>query len=127
MNTPTVLCFNLSKGVEATLHALCASLGIALKPIDGALYTQPLCVLAGIPASRPSEHIGRIPFDDPMLVMCGLDEATFDLFLQALRFSGIPRIDLKAVLTPTNMTWNAVQLHEELCRERDAMRRMRGQ
>ena len=125
-NTPRVLCFNLSEGSEAALNALCASMGIALISISDAQCAQPLGTLAGLPGGTAPAHTGKLPFDEPMLVLCGMDEPTFDLFLRAFRFSGIPRIDLKAVLTPTNMAWNAVQLRDELCRERDAIQRQRG-
>ena len=32
-------------------------------------------------------------------------------------------VALKAVLTETNAGWDSVRLHEELCRERDALSR----
>ena len=60
-----------------------------------------------------------------MLVMCNLDEPRFKAFLAALRSTGMPSIPLKAVLTPTNVAWNAFQLHEELSREHEAMRHRR--
>ena len=43
-------------------------------------------------------------------------------FSSALRTLGLG-VRLKAVLTPTNVGWNACQLYAELCREREAFRR----
>jgi len=40
-----------------------------------------------------------------------------------MNIPGLPSIPLKAVLTPSNMKWTAVQLHNELKNEHEAFRR----
>lgn len=55
-----------------------------------------------------------------LLVMCGLKNNRIDRLLQALRTAGLV-IPHKAVLTQTNLNWNAFQLAHELERERRAM------
>ena len=86
----------------------------------GGLISLPAYLLAGLPIPEAEAAAGD-GFQDAMLVMCGLDEQRFDTFLKALRASALPRIPLKAVLTPYNALWSAVQLHAELRREHESM------
>ena len=119
----TVLTFNLPVDVHARIRGLAVALGIRVKAVPPERFALPLGALLGIPtgpAGVPKEAGG---FSDPMLLMCNLDEAQFNRFLQMLRGPGLPRIPLKAVLTPHNVGWNALQLHDELAREHAAMGR----
>ena len=52
---------------------------------------------------------------------CGLGQALLNQVLEVIRLAKLPPIPLKAVLTDTNQTWNTLQLHEELLREREAI------
>ena len=65
-------------------------------------------------------------FSDPMLVFCGLSQGKLDQLLTAMGRSGLPRITLKAMLTPTNAGWTSQQLWTELRREHAAMEAQRG-
>lgn len=121
MGIPMILAFNLDARATAVLQKLCDALKLRLKVVPKEGFSLPLGAMVGIPVS--ASPAASENFDEPMLVMCNLDEAQFNGFLQALRLSAIPRIDLKAVLTPTNVAWNACQLYAELCRERDAFRK----
>ena len=119
----TVLTFNLPDDVHARIDSLAATLDIRVVAVAPERFALPLGALLGIPtgpAGVPKEAGG---FSDPMLLMCNLDEAQFNRFLQMLRGPGLPRIPLKAMLTPHNVSWNAVQLHDELAREHAAMGR----
>ena len=120
-----ILAFNLQDAALDTLRKLCTALDLRCKPVPAEGFAMPLGAMVGIPISGIPSPVPGGNFTEPMLVMCNLNETQFDAFLQALRFSSIPRIDLKAVLTPINVAWNACQLHDELCRERDAIRRQR--
>lgn len=117
----TVLTFNLPVDVHARIRGLAVALGIRVKAVPPESFATPLGAMLGIPAApadAPAEVGG---FSDPMLLMCNLNEAQFNHFLQMLRGPGLPRIPLKAVLTPHNVGWNALQLHDELAREHEAM------
>lgn len=46
-----------------------------------------------------------------------------DQLLAFFRERQLSPVALKAVLTPVNCHWNSLKLHEELLKERDAMRR----
>ena len=61
-------------------------------------------------------------FGEEMLVICNLTDAQMDQMLAYFRKEGI-RIALKAALTPTNMSWSSIELHDELVREHEAVQR----
>ena len=123
MGAPTILAFNLDAAALSGMSQLCAALGLRCKAVPKEGFTLPLGAMLGMPVSAPSALMVGNNFDEAMLVMCGLDEAQFNAFLDALRSAPLPRVGLKAVLTPTNVGWNACQLYDELCREREAFRR----
>ena len=54
--------------------------------------------------------------------MHGFSSEGVDSVLKLLRENQI-RIDLKAVTTPTNLSWTALQMFAELQREREAFRK----
>ena len=65
-------------------------------------------------------------FGDEMLVLVNCTGPLLDRFLQGFRRNKIPAVYLKAVLTPTNRTWNSVALHGELVKERQAIAQGQG-
>ena len=125
MARPLLLTYNLKPGTVAGLDRICRDLGIRVRRIDRDEYALPIGALAGIPVVRPSnaEAAAAPPFDDEMLVMCHMMSNELDAFLQGMRDEGIPRIPLKAVLTPSNITWTSRQLRDELAREHEAFRK----
>ena len=125
MARPLLLTYNLKPGTTAGLDKVCRDLGIRVRGVKRDEYALPIGALAGIPVARPSnaEAAAVPPFDDEMLVMCHMLSDRLDAFVQGMRDLGIPRIALKAVLTPSNVAWNSVQLRDELAREHAAMSR----
>jgi len=125
MAEPLLLTYNLNSLTAEGVKALCRRQGIRFREVAPAEYALPIGALAGIPVAA-----GGMPsadaFDEPMLVMCHMLSDQLDAFLAGLRESGLPRIPLKAVLTPTNVAWNSVALHEELAREHAALRARPG-
>ena len=120
MAQPLVLIYNLEAPVEARLTALCERQGITVRRVNPWEYGMPIGALAGIPVGRSAAPAMGASFSDPMLVMCHMLSPQLDAFLQGMRGEGIPRIALKAVLTPSNVTWSSVQLRGELMREHEA-------
>ena len=122
MAQPILLACNISPASAATLAALCERLGMRYRPVTSLEYAVPIGALAGIPvAAKPAPSLGG--FSDPMLVMCHLLSPQLDAFLQGMRDEGIPRIALKAILTPSNVSWNSLELRSELAREHEAVTR----
>lgn len=127
MAKPLLLTYNLEPGTAAGLDKICRLLGIRVREIAREEYGLPIGALAGIPVTRPAGPEATVvpPFDSEMLVMCHMMSNELDAFLQAMRREGLPRIELKAVLTPVNVLWNSADLHSELAREHAAMQRRR--
>ena len=123
---PVILAFNLPDAALNPLRALCRTLGLRLAPVPRESFTLPLGRMAGFPAAAPAAPGAAPWFDEAMLVLCGLDDAGLDRFLSMLRALPVPPIPLKAVLTPTNAAWSALELHEALARERGAVWRARN-
>lgn len=123
---PTILAFNLSDAALAQLRGACGALGLRLKNVPKDGFPLPLGQMAGLPAAPAAAPAAEENFDDPMLVMCGLDDVALDRFLAALRALPMPPIPLKAVLTYTNAGWNALTLHQELAREHAALQGRRA-
>lgn len=59
---------------------------------------------------------------EPMMVMKIYSEQKLNQFLSGVRKEGIPRIDLKAILTEYNKGWDSFQLYEEIKKEHEAMK-----
>ena len=122
--TGTLLTFNLDANTDARLRAVCQRLDLRVRPVLPTEYGATIGALAGIPTVKAAPDAPRGTFKDPMMVICNLLSPQLDALLQGMREEGV-RIDLKCVLTPSNVGWNAFQLHGELAREHEAMRRSR--
>lgn len=97
-------------------------LGMRMRVVVPADYSKPVGYMAGIKElETDTEAYGGLAFENEMMVMAGLSSSRVDAVILALRKAGIGRIDYKAVLTPTNQTWSAVTLYEEIAREHEAM------
>lgn len=98
-------------------------MGIKIRSVRKEDYLQPVGALSGVAdISRTDAVYNGEGFDGEMLVICGLTDPQMDQMLAYFRREGI-RIPLKAALTPTNMHWNSLELHDELVREHEAVRR----
>lgn len=98
-------------------------MGIKIRSVRKEDYLQPVGALSGVAdISRTDAVYDGEGFDGEMLVICGLTDPQMDQMLAYFRREGI-RIPLKAALTPTNMHWNSLELHDELVREHEAVRR----
>ncbi len=71
-------------------------------------------------AKRTRKQQADIP--EAMMVFCDLGPGRLDQLLNTMRRTEFPPVLLKAVLTPTNRTWDSRQLWQELRREHEAMR-----
>ena len=126
MAQPTLLTYNIKPGAKAGLEGICRKLNIRLREVRRDEYALPIGALAGIPVKRVAGPAPVVPFDDEMLVMCHMLSDGLDAFLQAMREGGLPRIALKAVLTPVNVAWNSTELRDELAREHSIVTRGKG-
>lgn len=123
MAEPLLLTYNLKPMTADALNALCREQGIRVRPVRREEYALPIGLLAGIPARASGEASAAEPFDDEMLVMCHMLSHQLDAFLSGMRQRSLPRIALKAVLTPFNVVWTSARLRDDLAREHDEIKR----
>ena len=129
MATPIILAFNISPEKLGRMRMLCARVKTRLRTVSEGEYALTLGQLvAGEAAADKAIDSNNVnvedeSFTDEMLVISGLSGAQFNLFLQDFKRFGISPIQLKAMLTATNAEWTPVQLHKELCVEREAFAR----
>ena len=124
MAVETVLMYNCSGEQWAKLRQILLMLRVRIRPVEADQYGLTLEDLLGRSEEKaPVEE----EFSDPMLVFCNLPHEKLDHLLTAMGRAGLPRIALKAMLTPTNRTWTSQQLWTELRREHEAMQAQRQQ
>lgn len=104
------------------LQSALLPLHIRIQIIKREQYNQPLGFLAGMKEFSPVEgtYEGE-ELPDTMFLFCSLDSGRLDQVLAALRKSGAGPFPYKAVLTPTNSKWNALDCFSEIRREHEAL------
>ena len=116
-----MLIYALPEDRQRHLADVMRELQIVVIPVPTTQYAQPLQTVIAEETGHDKAFLWP-EFTEPMLVMAGLESEDIDAVLAALKHNQI-RIDLKAVVTPTNESWTSLQLYGELYREREAMRR----
>lgn len=122
----TVLLYNFSDERLQKIRRALLPLKIRIKTVGIDEYSQPLGFLAGINGIEPtSEKYSGEGFSDELMLICGLNQMKLQSLLNALYKNGVGKIDLKAMLTPTNISWNSTRLyaavkadHEEMSRSK---------
>ncbi|MSS64039.1 DUF3783 domain-containing protein [Velocimicrobium porci] len=118
-----ILLYNLS-GTEKgkKIKKVLIPLGITIREIKKEQYLQPIGALAGIKGYEKTEeaYLGE-GFLEEMIVMNHFSSQRLDFVLKSFRKAGIERIHLKAIVTPTNVSWNSLELYREIKREHESM------
>lgn len=117
----TILEFRLDPKKHEFISTVCRQLSIRLVQVDRRDYGQKLGALAGISGFARE----RVVYDGPelpaeMMVFSGMNSDQVDVFLEAYQQGGLPKINLKAVITPNNIFWNVHRLFSELMNEHRA-------
>lgn len=113
---------NASKA--AKLKGVLIRMGVRIKnitPDQTGLTVGCLAGIDGFDESGPEEGTEVPEIDEEMLVMKNFTNRRIDELLMGLRRAGVPKIELKAVVTETNCGWTFYALYEELKKEREAM------
>ena len=119
-----ILAYNFTPERLAALKLLCMMLRVQLKPVERTQLLQPVGSLAGVSgvAPVPEEYTGAEATQE-LLLMCGFQRSDLDRLLAGIRKSKLQSVKLKAMLTPTNAQWNAIDLLKELEQEHEYMTR----
>lgn len=105
----------------AKLKAVLVRMGIRIKNISPEQVNQTVGYLAGLDGFEEKEQEGCPDVEEEILVMKNFSNRRIDELLLNLRRAGVPKIDLKAVITDTNCKWNFYDLYLELKKEHDTM------
>ncbi|MCQ4021572.1 MULTISPECIES: DUF3783 domain-containing protein [unclassified Ruminococcus] len=120
----TVLLYNFSDERLAKIQRALLPLKIRIKAVSINEYSQPLGYLAGIKDIEPTdEKFSGDGFTDELMLICGLNNTKLEALLRSLYKYGVGRIDLKAMLTPTNISWNSTQLYKAVKADHEEMNR----
>lgn len=108
------------KGIQMTAFLL----KMKVRMIEEKDFLMPLGYLAGVEGIEPSDTVftGIAP-EKEVMVFAGVSDAKLQRMLAEMRKNRIRKVDYKAVLTPTNIHWNVMELYEELAKEHTAMQR----
>ncbi|MDR0922799.1 MAG: DUF3783 domain-containing protein [Hungatella sp.] len=105
----------------AKLKAVLVRMGIRIKNISPDQVNQTVGYLAGFDGFEEREQMECPDLEEEILVMKNFSSRRIDELLSNLRRAGVPKIDLKAVITDTNCKWKFYDLYLELKEEHDAM------
>lgn len=122
MKQPVLLCYNLEGDRLSKIRLAAMRLKIRIKLVAKEEYARPVGALCGVDV-EPSSEAGMGDFDGEMLVMAHFPAGMLQALLGAMRRMGVAPVALKAMLTPTNATWDSVKLHAEIASEHEAMTR----
>lgn len=120
-----VLLYNLDNEKGRLVKQLCTLMKVRFKAVAREDYLEPVGAIAGIKGvARKGLCYEGPAFPDEMMVFKGFSDKMLKNFLDRYRQAGIGKVDLKAGLTPYNIGWNSLELHDELVREHEDMQKM---
>ena len=123
----------LSEEKKGGLSQICQRLGIELVPIGSDCLNIRLIDLIARRFGELNSKMGNkekangavqapLLYNLPeFIIFNGFDDSSLEEFLTAYKFTGLPRVQLKAVVTPYNITWTLYELLEHL--KEESMRR----
>ncbi len=124
---PKVLLFGF-RPEERTMHIIrwLTQTGVAVRSVSPSEQAESLGFLFSLPGYAASgKPAFSAPVSEELLIMHGFDGALLDSFLRFFREEQLQRVEMKAVLTPTNAGWTAAELLAHLRLEREAMQKRR--
>lgn len=105
----------------AKLKAVLVRMGIRIKNITLDQVSQTVGYLAGFDGFEEMEQEECPYVEEEILVMKNFSNQRIDELLLNLRRAGVPKVQLKAVITDTNCKWKFCDLYLELKKEHDTM------
>lgn len=122
-SSATALLYNLNQSEQGKkIKFILIQMGIRIKNIAPEDYLKPVGALAGIPGFEPSDTVYEGEgFLEEMMVLKDFTERQLDEMMFRFRKEKVEKVNLKAVITPTNQTWNSLKLYEEIKKEHEQM------
>lgn len=130
--TETVLYYTPENNINVTkLKGVLVRMGVRIKNVASEQVEDSIGSLLGLAEYEknggqdvPEEGKGDedLPYiAEEMLVMHNFSGRRLDELLLNLRKAGVPKINLKAVVTESNVAWTFYQLYEEIKEEHEKM------
>lgn len=117
-----ILLYNFDRYRLQNIRKALAPLNVPIKAVSKKEFIYPVGYIAGIDGILPSSgDLSQESFTEEMLVMCGFGSEKIDLLLALLKQGGVEKIDLKAVITPSNVYWSSIKLYKEVKTDHIAM------
>lgn len=106
------------------MKSVLVRMGVRIKNIGADQVLEKVGYLAGMEGYTPcprevSKELPALSRD--VLVMKNFTDGRIDTLLAGLRKAGVPKIELKAVITPQNAQWSFYELYQELEKEHEAL------
>ena len=129
MNNSVALLYNFNEEKLKMIKMVCMMMQVRFKEVARAEYEQPLGALLGISGIENHGEVYQGEEFSGRNVWCCMDfdGSKLQKFLIALQRVGVGRIELKAMITENNKSWNGLALYEELCQEREAFKKMEAE
>ncbi|MEW4414966.1 DUF3783 domain-containing protein [Clostridium sp. AN503] len=130
--TETVLYYTPENNINVTkLKGVLVRMGIRIKNVAPEQVKDSVGSLLGFAEYEKNDGQGGLKEEweegdfpritEEMLVMHNFSSRRLDELLLNLRKAGVPKIDLKAVVTESNVAWTFYQLYEEIKEEHEKM------
>lgn len=104
------------------IQFMAVRLGVKVKRITEDMVGRKVGYIAGLEGyTAETSDAGFAVPQEQMMLMQNFTSQKIDQLLAFFRTAGIPRINLKAMLTDNNKEWYFFELHEELRREHQEM------
>lgn len=106
------------------MKSVLVRMGVRIKNIGADQVLEKVGYLAGMEGFAPSSEKtqGKLPvLARDVLVMKNFTSGRIDTLLAGLRKAGVPKIELKAIVTPQNADWSFYQLYQELEKEHQSL------
>ena len=103
------------------ISKLCEKCGYSCCQIQNADVNRTILELISGQSAGKKVSAPPLYFLPEIMIFQGLADKEVHQFLEAYRAEGIPTVDLKAVVTPWNLTWTLYELAEHLKEEHRSM------
>lgn len=111
------------------LKGVLVRMGIRIRNVGPEQVMETVGALAGLAGFEKVGNLEEQGNENPakvipeeVLVMHGFTSRRIDELLAALRKAGVPKVELKAIITPTNASWTFYHLYEEIKEEHERMK-----
>ena len=103
------------------ISKLCERSGYSCRRIQNADVNRTILELISGQSAGKKVSAPPLYFLPEMMIFQGLADKEVHRFLEMYRAEGLPTVDLKAVVTPWNLTWTLYELAEHLKEEHRSM------